>query len=78
MNMRFTVAMLLLAFAGIACAADDPEAAYTAADANQDGVLDEAEAQTVPGLSEQWGTIDANADGQIDKAEFSQFEMKAE
>ena len=36
MNMRLTVAVLLLAFAGIACAADDPEAAYNAADANAD------------------------------------------
>ena len=78
MNVRLIAAMVVLVFVGVACTADNPDAAYTAADANQDGVIDETEAQSVSGLSEQWGAIDANSDGQIDKAEFSRFEAKSE
>lgn len=76
MNMKVNVAVLALALSGVAFAAEDPEAIYNAADADQDGMLSESEAEGVPGLTEKWSEVDANQDGQVDKAEFSQFEIK--
>ena len=76
MNAKCRVATMIMIFSGIACAADDPQAAYAAADTDQNGVITEAEADNVPGLTEQWNEIDANQDGQIDVAEFARFEVK--
>lgn len=76
MNLKLNFAGILIALSSIACAAEDPQAMYSAADADQDGVLNEAEAQSVPGLPEQWSEVDANKDGQVDQAEFAQFEIR--
>lgn len=48
---------------------------YQDLDQNQDGYINNDEAQNMPELAGQWIVTDTNQDGQIDKAEFALFEI---
>lgn len=47
---------------------------YEEIDANGDGLISAAEAQSSQALSSSWERADANADGVVDQAEFSALE----
>lgn len=45
-------------------------------DANQDGVISEAEATAHPELAKRFEEIDRNSDSRLEKAEFARFEVR--
>lgn len=47
-------------------------------DANQDGVISQAEAAAHPELSQRFQEIDRNGDQRLEKAEFARFEVTEE
>ena len=48
---------------------------YQDLDKNQDGYINNDEAQDMPELAGQWTVTDTNQDGKVDKAEFALFEI---
>lgn len=69
-----TIAALLLAACSSLAYADANEdfAKFTAADADANGTLSEAEAQQVEGLADRFQELDADGDGQLNRSEYAQ------
>lgn len=73
MSNKTVAALVLAAFSGFAFAeANEDFAKFTAADADADGVLTQAEAEQVEGLAERFQELDADADGKLTRSEYAQ------
>lgn len=70
------MAALAVVTAGFITTAVAGEDAFTALDANADGIISSEEATANETLYKGWESADANQDGSVDAAEFSAFEAK--
>lgn len=88
-KMKFIPSLLVVALSGVAFAAVaggtgskdltmEQKGLMKRLDANQDGVISQAEAAAHPKLAQRFQEIDRNGDQRLEKAEFARFEVTDE